>query len=304
MSRLSSEVRWWLGLLLALQILASFAAIGLLARVSIAVDRILRENESSVEAVESMLAVLASECGAISPRQQARFEEALFSAQANLTEDEEQPLLETVAALAPSVLEGQGPRDRLVTALQSLADVNRASMRQADQEARRIGGGGAWAAALTGLAGFCLGVLVLNRLLSRLVVPVLQVDAALEEARRGDPHRRCLPLVGPNEVVRIGVNLNWLLDERSRSGTSRSETADLLRLALLSFIDRERDPVVVVGPEGIVAMNAAAYGSVGQEASPAAAAAAVRAGAALPPGWTAVPLVEGRLWSCVQRTGP
>jgi hypothetical protein len=303
-SRLSIEVRWWIGLLLVLQLLMSFAWIGLLARVSPAVSRILRENEFSVEAVESMLAVLASEEGAVSQDGRASFTQALVRARGNVTEEEEVPLLESLERLAPEALAGdEDAREQIVEALRSLAEVNRTSMREADQDAQRIGGGGAWAAAFAGITGFGLGVLVLNRLLNRLVVPVLQVDAALDNVRRGDPHRRCLPLVGPTEIMRIGENLNWLLDEHSRSEVpTGASTIEALRIALLAQIDRDARPVVIVSKEGIVAMNAAAYAQAELQPSPTVAALAARLGWALPEGWTATALVDGQVWSCVRES--
>jgi hypothetical protein len=301
-SRLSIEVRGWIGLLLILQLLVSFAGIGLLARVSPAVERILRENEFSVEAVESMLAVLASEDGAVSQDGQALFAQALSRAHGNVTEQREVPLLETLDQLAPEALGGDvRAREQVVEALRSLAEVNRASMREADLEAQRIGGGGAWAAAFAGITGLGIGVLVLNRLLTRLVVPVLQVDEALDNVRRGDPHRRCLPLVGPTEIMRIGENLNWLLDERSRAEVATgSHTNEVLRIALLTELDRDPRPVIIVGKEGIVAMNAAAYAQAEVQPSPTVAALAVRLGWEVPQGWTATALVEGKVWACAR----
>lgn len=297
MTRLSLEIRWWIGLLLALQLVTSSAGIGLLARVSPAVDRILRENEYSVEAVEDMLALLAREPGFVSSEGQAQFREAMKRAIGNVTEEGELALVERAGDLADRALSGDPPaREQLITTLRSLSEINRDSMRRADLEAQRIGGGGAWAAALAGFAGFLLGMWVLRRLLDRLVLPVLQLDTTLDGARKGDPHRRCPPLTGPTEVSRLGENVNWLLDERSRAGQPGDSGASALRAALLLQIDTSPDKIVVINQEGVVAMNRAAYNAA-SDGSIAQLSLALREGRPAPEGWT-VSALDGFGWSC------
>jgi hypothetical protein len=301
-TRLSVEVRLWIGALLVLQLLVSFVAIGLLARVSPAVDQILRENVYSIEAVEVMLAVLAKKPeGPVWGPERDRFTDALGRVRANVTEPEEEPFVAQLDERAEAALAGrEDAREQVVDALLALAEVNRASMREADLEARRLGAAGAWTAALAGLLGAAFGVLVLNRLIQRLVVPVLQVDAALLAARSGDPLRRCVPLQGPVEVVRLGSNLNWMLDAAVRAEPSAvASTAEALRAALLARLDVDPRPTVVVGPDGLLAMNAAAYERVEVDPSPAAVASAVLASGEAPEGWVAQAVVPAQVWICV-----
>lgn len=303
MTRLSLEVRLWVGALLVLQLLTSFAAIGLLARVSPAVDRILRENVPSMVATEEMLAVLARHPAApVWGPDRARFEEALGRARHHMTEAEERALVERLEALSTSALGGDvDDRRQTVDVLVSLAEVNRASMRAADQVVRRIGAAGAWTAAIAGLLGAGLGAVVLNRLIHRIVIPVLKVDAALEAVRRGDRLRRCAPLAGPRDIVRLGENLNWMLDLGVRGDPAGvAATTEALRASLLARLDADPRPTVVVGAEGVVAVNAAAYHRAVLDPSPSAVAAAVIGGGPPPDGWAAEDVVPGRVWICVE----
>ena len=57
--RIRDEIRLGVGTLLLVQILLMFAAVGLLSRMTPAIDQILEDNERSIHAVERMLVVLA-----------------------------------------------------------------------------------------------------------------------------------------------------------------------------------------------------------------------------------------------------
>jgi hypothetical protein len=299
LTRLSFEVRGWIGLLLVLQLLTSLVAMGLLTRVSPAVEQILEENVYSIEAAEAMVVVLARDPNAVWGSQRTAFMDALERAATNVTEPEEEPLIGEIRQLSTSALGGdRAAREDIIEALVALTEVNRRSMGDADLAARRLGAAGAWAAAFAGMLGVGLGVLVLNRLIQRLVVPVLRLDATLDSARRGDDRRRCVSLDGPVEVVRMGENLNWLLDASARAEPAKAVPVDAFRAALLSMLDVHDDALVVVGPDGVLAVNQAAYARATRDPSPAAVAAAVLGTGAAPPGWQATRLAPKDVWIC------
>jgi len=86
------------GMLLACNVLLAFGSIGLLTRMSPAIERILRENVSSDEAVEYMLVLLAQAARERpSDARQKHFEQALQRARKHVTEPEEVSVLEHVA---------------------------------------------------------------------------------------------------------------------------------------------------------------------------------------------------------------
>jgi uncharacterized membrane protein len=83
----------WAALVLA-QVLTLAGAVGLLARMTPAVGRIMEDNERSIAAVESMLAELGS--SGVDPGARLRFEEALADARANVTEEAEPAELDRI----------------------------------------------------------------------------------------------------------------------------------------------------------------------------------------------------------------
>lgn len=294
--RLHTESRLGIGALLSLQLLTSFAAIGLLARVTPAVERILLDNVRSVEAAEEMLAAMAlpDEDAA------ARFEAALAAASSNVTEPEEAPLLEDLGRLGPGALAGDPvQRRQAIAAVQALSLVNRRSMQQADDEARFLGQAGAWTSALAGMAGFVLSLLVYDRTRRRLVLPVLELHATLAAARQGDHLRRCTHLDGPVETLRIADDLNWLLEQVAQSRRSRPGMAGL-RPHLLALLERHPGPTLVIDAKGeAVALNQAALDRIAAGDRPRELGRALLEGRALPGGWVASRGTEG--WICEWR---
>ncbi|MEL6348433.1 MAG: hypothetical protein AAFV53_35330 [Myxococcota bacterium] len=244
MTRLRSEITFGAGVLLLLQLLTAFAAVGLLSRVSPAVEQILEENVTSTEAVEDMLIALATPGGIDAEA----FDDALRRAERNITIPDERPLLARLRADRDGVMadEPEALRDAIL-ALKALSAVNRGSMQSADEAAQRIGVSGAWAAVLLGFSAFGVGVGVIRRLRTRVEDPILELDATLDAARGGDNQRRCARLTGPDEIIQMGAHVNWLLDQLSHE-PQRSELDT--RRALLAVLDLLPEPTIIVSPEG------------------------------------------------------
>ncbi|MCB9681325.1 MAG: hypothetical protein H6733_07605 [Alphaproteobacteria bacterium] len=253
--KITTETTLGIGALLALQLLTALAAIGLLARVSPAVERILEENVYSEEAVEDMLTVFTTP-GVLGPDDEAAFQRAFERAEGNVTEDEEGPLLDIVREDAAAALTGdRTARRRVVQALQDLADVNRASMQRSDERARRLGAAGAWAAAMLGFVGFLVSVLLYRRLTQRLVLPLVHMDLALREVAGGDAHRRVPPLDGPVETVRLGTNINRVLDRTLARKRPVAAPPAGDRAVLLHVVDRLTGPVLLLDAEASVVLG-------------------------------------------------
>jgi len=238
------------GVLVGIQILTSTVAIALLNRMSPAIEQILEENVASVEAVEGMLAVIA-ESPSPSAEERRRFRVLLEAASANVTEPGEQDALEELRAAADGALAGDAEsRRRAATALRELGAINRAAMQRADDDAKRLGTAGAWAAALLGLFGLGASLLVLARTRQRLLAPVSELVDVVEAHEAGHTHRRCtIERSGSRDLARVMEHVNRLLDRRGRTGAP-PEGDPIDRLALLALLDERSEPWVLVGPEG------------------------------------------------------
>lgn len=211
-----------IGALASLLLLVSFGTVGLLLRMSPAIDRILRENVASLEASEEMLAALAlAGPGQAAAPVEARFRAGLRRARANITEAEERPVIARLEAAAAGALRGE-PADRAtaVEALVELHAVNAASMRRADERARQLGLGGAWAIVFLSCVALAVSAAVLRRLRQRLVAPLQELSSTLDAASRGDRHRRCRSMnAAPVELARVLTKVNALLDRAAPDPT-------------------------------------------------------------------------------------
>jgi len=247
--RVHSEVRLSLVILLAVQVATTLAAVGLFARMAPAIERILTDNEFSVNAADDMLAVLA-ECPGTAPcNQEDSFRHALARARTNITEEAERPLTDAVERDAPLALAGDSQaRSRVLGALRELAEINRASMVAADAEAKRLGTAGGWAAVLLGVSAFAVALVFGRRLHRRVVGPASTLERVARAACNGDLKRRVHVTQSAAELEAIGVGLNQLLDHIARQSVHRDGSApsDWDRAVLLHLLDQQSAPQLVV----------------------------------------------------------
>lgn len=215
---LRKQSRAAFGLILVLQLATSFGAIALLTRMGPAIAVVAEENVESLAAVEGMAAALA-----LAPTGAARAEflTQYQRAERNITEAAEEPLLRSIQADADAALNGDPLiRARIVANLRQLAEVNRAALREADEEAQRLARAGAWAAVFLALAAFVLVRLVNIRVDRRFVMPILEIASALDSVRQGDRFRRCSASSDSPEIQSIAESVNLLLDDSDRLGRS------------------------------------------------------------------------------------
>lgn len=217
------ELRFGIGLLLASQLVMALGAIGLLSRLVPAIDRILQENVTSIEAAERMLVFLAlREEGEELDRD---FHEALERAKANVTEKAETPILERIELGAAELVAGDSlAYEPTVDALQELVAVNRDAMRETRDRASRLSEAGAWAAVLLAMLVFSAGVVIAIRVQRRIVEPLEEIFAVSRSLEAGDPFRRCQFRDAPGELRQLMVTLNELLDERYSIERNREQT--------------------------------------------------------------------------------
>lgn len=253
-----------LGTLVTLNILFAFGAIGLLLRMSPAIERILQENIYSIEATEEMLSLLVQ-----SSRQPSRdmtlqqFEQAWQRARNNVTEAEETSVLQTIQQHYRAAIGGDEQAvGTVVRALQRLMHINRSAMEATDEEAQRLGFAGAWVAVLVALVSFVISLMVVHKLEGRVLNPFVELYRVLQSVLAGNPYRRCREIDAPEEIKRVLNSVNLILDERLTRNHAdaqkkrASSHATLERSALMYLLEARSDAMVVVDEHGeIVASN-------------------------------------------------
>ena len=250
------------GILVAVNLLLAFSAIGLFVRMSPVIDRILRENVGSLEAAQEMMSVLSGAAGEpVSEGERMRFERALDLASTNVTEPAEAPVVLQITRTRERALGGDHEAlDQVVNQLSALVRVNHQAMREVDAEARRLGNAGAWVAVFLAFFSFVLSLWVVRRLRRRVIAPMVDIYEALEAVRQGDLHRRCRPTDGPLEIQRLSSSINLLLDGGLEGvhADATNRPAEAARGALVMLLEGRPASTVLVDSEGnIVAANGA-----------------------------------------------
>jgi nitrogen fixation/metabolism regulation signal transduction histidine kinase len=177
----------------------------------------------------------------------------------NVTEPEEEPIVAAIEGLAPRALGGDvAARSEAALALRRLGEVNRAAMRRADEEARRLSRGGAWGVVFLGLTALIASIGVSRRLRHRAVEPLGALDDAVDAYVRGDGHRRARALDSCEELKRLSANVNKVLDAASTPVARAEHRADPdgERAVLLHLLDQQPHATIVADEEGeILAAN-------------------------------------------------
>lgn len=197
-----------------LNLLLVFASIGLFTRMGPAVDHILTRNDATIGAVEEILSTLVlTGSGAADAAHVTRVNSAFQRALDNITEAGEREVLERISPLLEPALQADlEARTRLVAELDQLSRLNREAMRRADAKAQRLGRAGAWAALFVGVATLALGLVLAQRLETRVRRPLQELRDTLVAAGAGDRFRRCGNFRASVELRQAMAAANQLLD--------------------------------------------------------------------------------------------
>lgn len=271
--------------LVVVQVLTLIAAVGLLARMTPAVEHIMLDNERSIAAVEGMLAELAQ--SREDPEALPRFEAALADAHGNVTERDEPEQLHRIDAAYPAAFAGDPTaRERLTVALRELAAVNRRAMQTATDRASTVGRTGAWTAAVLGLLSMVAAIGMGRRLERRVLGPIESTAAAVQAIEDGDRHRRC-PVHGPSEIMAIGRGIEALRERPLLTSAHDERHAE--RQLLLALLDAEPGVVILLDDRGAV-LHANVAGTTALLGDHALGLAVRDPEAPLPPGFSRQPL--------------
>lgn len=228
-----------IGILVLLQLMTAFGAIGLLTRMSPAVEEILAENVVSNEAAEDAVTALAlalADARSAAPsgveeelltERRTSFESAIERARRNVTEDEERAAIDELQRAGQRVLEGDATAAAVaVDAADRLIAINRTAMQEANARAQRLGSTGAWAAVALALTGFFVSILVVRRTVFGVVEPVEELEATLDAYEKGDSYRRCQGRAASQEMRRVLGAVNTLLDRANRVTEEKLDSSD------------------------------------------------------------------------------
>jgi len=248
---LRRDVMLPLVVLMTILILTSAGTVALLARMAPAIERIIGENISSLEAVEQML--LAISQGAADQSTRERFAIALARAEGNVSEESEREPLVVLRSSGPRALAGDvEARRAAIDALATLGAVNRTAVMRSDEEAKRLGYAGSWAAVFLGALSFAWALPALRRARRRIIDPIQEVGSVLDAAHTGDQFRRCRHMPVPLEIEKIMAGIDDLLDARALRGFAEQPSLRAVadRQILLYLLEQRPGPAWVVTPEG------------------------------------------------------
>ncbi|MEM9875183.1 MAG: hypothetical protein AAF928_09830 [Myxococcota bacterium] len=240
--------------LLVVHLATAFTAVALLGRMRPAIAVIIEDNIRSLEAIEEVLVSLGDP-NAAGDGSKAR--EAFSRAAANVTNDEEQPVIELIEANLDAALEGDAAaRSVAVSQLQRLARINRRDLESSDRRAQELANSGGWTVVLLALLTMALGVFARRRLDSSLLHPLEELHETVEDLAQGTGHRRCRPQLSASpELGRTMEVFNELLDRRGRDATTAGDRHDETasdRALLLGLLDLLAAPSAVLDDQGRV----------------------------------------------------
>lgn len=209
----------------AINLLLILAAIGLFVRMGPAIDRILRRNDASIAAAETIVLVLArTGLTTVAVEDRTIVQAALTRATDNVTEPgEEQVLQDLQLALPGAFAADHAARDTVLTQLEQLIEINRQAMRQVDQNAQSLGGAGAWAAMIVGSVTLALSLLLTRSLGRRVVYPIQELRDTLQAALSGDRFRRCSTPNAASDLRQAMELVNQMLDNNTPKLESEAE---------------------------------------------------------------------------------
>ncbi len=213
--KLAQSVRIGIWCLVGLNLLMAFVSVWFFVRMAPAIEQIINRNTKSIDAGQTMLLCLA-EFGEETVRQDElmiKFENALRSAQNNITEKNETEAVKIISQNYQGAFKGDiDQRKETVNGISALNHINREAVQKADNAASRLGMGGAWGIVIMASFVFFIGLIYTRFLTRSLVEPLEEIHSVAESYRTGDNFRRCCGANMPLEITGIYRFINEMLD--------------------------------------------------------------------------------------------
>lgn len=200
-------------LLIALNLLVSFWAIGILERMAPAIANILKKNEASTFACHNMAMILLSNNADNKTTSIEQFKEVLCRAQNNITEEGEKETLTVIENNYMKALSLNGEARKTVSeAIEKLMGINRKAMHTADSKAHMLCRGGAWGVAFMAVFVFITGLTFIRRIKTQILAPLEELKNVTQEFESGNTQRRCSLADLPSDFRGIFGSVNTLID--------------------------------------------------------------------------------------------
>ena len=205
-------------LIVGINLLMAFGAIGIFMRMTPAIAEIISNNERSLQACEEMLTAIAlttSRNGNIAVHRR-NFKDALDRASKNVSEEEEPAAIKVISLNYEKIFAGDNNAVVVTTsAILELSRVNRNAMVSADRRAQQLGRGGAWGIVFMAMFSFITGIVFIQQMTKKLLLPLEEIKTVLLEHQAGENRRRCAGANLPTDIRGIFGIINRLLDRTS-----------------------------------------------------------------------------------------
>jgi hypothetical protein len=220
--RLAHAVRLGAWMLVGLNLLMAFASVGIFMRMAPAITIIIERNERSLQACEDMLASLTLvDTTARADDLRSQFDAALVRAQNNITEVDEQGVLDLIEATVEATFSGDlTARQQAVGAIVRLGKINREAMITADGRARQLGYAGAWGIVFMATCAFLVAMIFIHSLSRRVVIPLEEIHTVIVAQRKGETMRRCTGDELSQDMREVFNGINEILDQFQARSTS------------------------------------------------------------------------------------
>ncbi len=203
-------------LIVFINLLMAFGAIGIFTRMTPAIADIISNNERSLQSCEQMLTALAQ-----ANLQQVKFAElhvsfkqALERALANITEKEETEALAAVKKYSEKYFAGDADSlSETISAILLLSQINRNAMIAADTRAQQMGRGGAWGIVFMAIFSLLAGLIFIVNLQNKLLQPLEEIKTVLQENQQGETLRRCSGISLSSDFKNLFEQINRALDK-------------------------------------------------------------------------------------------
>lgn len=201
-------------IIVIINLLMAFGAIGVFTRMTPAIANIMSNNERSLKACEEMLFSLAM--SSIEEDREAgkkSFLAALQRAIKNITEKEESEALADITKSSVRFFAGETEAlKETVAKIIFLSEINRNAMTKADIAAQQLGRSGAWGIVFMAIFALLGGIIFIANLHNKLLQPLEEMKLVLQANQQGEAHRRCAGINLPSDIKNLYGQINKLLD--------------------------------------------------------------------------------------------
>ena len=214
--KLSHTIKICAVTLITMNLVVSFCTIWLFIRILPAIDLIVQNNISSIEAAENMLTTLSViENEGTTKRDLQAFKIALNDAKNNITNEDEKIALGIINRSYRKAFENDiSSRKELRFAIDYLFQINRDELSRLKQEASQISMAGAWGLVFMSLFMFFITLWFLRKLDKKLLVPTNEIYDVIKCYKNNEKFRRCKGTNLNRDIKFIFNGVNDLLDER------------------------------------------------------------------------------------------